>query len=211
MKILSISDVSLPFIYSPQIRQRFPDVDLVIACGDLPYYYTEYVISSLDKPLFYVRGNHDKAAEISPEGERRGPAGGVDLHRRIINHQGLLLAGIEGSLRYRPGLFQYSQFEMWWFVFFLIPRLLWNRVRYGRFLDIFVTHAPPHGIHDKSDLPHRGIKAFHWFDRVFQPTIHFHGHIHVYNPETITETLLEKTRVINTYGYRITSFKLPDG
>jgi len=208
MKILSLSDVTLPFIYSPQIRQRFPDVDLVIACGDLPYYYTEYVISALDRPLFYVRGNHDKRVEVSQEGERTGPGGGVDLHRRLVRHEGLLLAGVEGSLRYRPGRFQYSQFEMWWFVLTLAPRLLVNRLRFGRYLDIFVTHAPPAGIHDKTDLPHRGIKAFRWFIQVFQPAIHFHGHIHIYNPETTTETRLGQTRVINTYGYRETVFEL---
>lgn len=208
MKILSLSDVTLPFIYSPQIRQRFPDVDLVIACGDLPYYYTEYVISALDRPLFYVRGNHDKRVEVSQEGERTGPEGGVDLHRRLVRHEGLLLAGVEGSLRYRPGRFQYSQFEMWWFVLTLAPRLLVNRLRFGRYLDIFVTHAPPAGIHDKTDLPHRGIKAFRWFIQVFQPAIHFHGHIHIYNPETTTETRLGQTRVINTYGYRETVFEL---
>jgi Icc-related predicted phosphoesterase len=208
MKILSISDVSLPIIYSPQIRQRFPDVDLVIACGDLPYYYTEYVISALDKPLFYVRGNHDKPLEVSQEGDRGGPAGGTDLHRRLVYHEGVLMAGIEGCLRYRDGPYQYSQTEMWWMVFTLIPGLYWNRLRRGRFLDIFVTHASPHGVHDKPDLPHQGIKAFRWFDCVFRPAIHLHGHIHIYNPETETETLLGETRVINTFGYRETKLDL---
>jgi len=27
----------------------------------LPYYYIEYVISNLDKPTFFVRGNHAHA------------------------------------------------------------------------------------------------------------------------------------------------------
>ena len=48
MKILALSDVELPAVNSTRIRERFPDVDLVISCGDLPYYYLEYVLSSLE-------------------------------------------------------------------------------------------------------------------------------------------------------------------
>ncbi|MGW8250128.1 MAG: hypothetical protein ACWGO1_05765, partial [Anaerolineales bacterium] len=81
VKVLSLSDVIVQFIYSPHIRKRFPDVELVIGCGDLPYYYLEYIISSLNVPLFYVRGNHDKEIEYSVSGSRKHPLGGIDLHR----------------------------------------------------------------------------------------------------------------------------------
>ncbi|MEM5776020.1 MAG: hypothetical protein AAGU05_13545, partial [Anaerolineaceae bacterium] len=65
MKILSISDVELGIIYSSQIAERFYDVDLVISCGDLPYYYLEYVISALNVPLYHVRGNHASKVEAT--------------------------------------------------------------------------------------------------------------------------------------------------
>jgi Icc-related predicted phosphoesterase len=204
MKVLSLSDVPVQMIYSPQIRRLFSDVDLVIGCGDLPYYYLEFVISMLDKPLFFVRGNHDQPVEFHQTGPQSGPQGGIDLHRRLINFQGLLLAGVEGSLRYRPGPYQYSQEEMWLHVFILVPRLLRNRVTYGRYLDVFVTHAPARGIHDMPDRPHQGIDAFRWLVQVFKPAYHFHGHIHVYRPDTITQTVMDGTTVINTYSYRTT-------
>ena len=38
----------------------------------------------------------------------------------------------------------------------LTPQLLWNRQRYGRYLDVLVTHSPPFGVHDRPDLPHYG-------------------------------------------------------
>jgi predicted phosphodiesterase len=117
MKILSLSDKTISFIYSPQVQNRFQGVDLIIGCGDLSYYYLEYVLNALDVPLFFVRGNHDNEIEYSTSGKQSSPAGGVDLHRRVINHKGLLLAGIEGSLRYKPGPFQYTQAEMWIHVF----------------------------------------------------------------------------------------------
>jgi Icc-related predicted phosphoesterase len=93
---------------------------------------------------------------------------------------------------------------MWWHVFSLAPRLMVNRLLYGRYLDVFITHASPWGIHDQPDLPHQGIKAFRWFDRVFTPAYHFHGHIHVYRPDTSLETKFNHTWVINTFGYRLT-------
>ena len=201
MKVLSLSDKVVEFIYSPQVRLRFKDVDLLLGCGDLPYYYLEYVLNALGVPLFYVRGNHDKVVEYSSWGQRTGPAGGVNLHRRVINYRGLLLAGVEGSLRYRPGRFQYSQSEMFSNVLSLAPGLLLNRLFYGRFLDIFVTHAPPRGIHAGSDLPHQGISAFRWFLRVFHPAYHIHGHVHIYRPDTVKETKFGQTCVINAYGF----------
>jgi Icc-related predicted phosphoesterase len=208
MKILSLSDKIIPFIYSPQVRRRFDGTELVIGCGDLAYYYLEYVLTALNVPLFFVRGNHDKVIEYSSAGQRTSPHGGVDLHRKVINYRGIILAGVDGSLRYKPGRFQHSQADMWRHVLRLTPGMLINRLKHGRFLDIFVTHAPPAGIHDQPDLPHQGIKAFQWLITVFQPAYHFHGHVHVYRPDTVTETTLGRTRVINTYGFRETRLML---
>ncbi len=202
VKLLSLSDVLVSFIYGPQVRHRFREANLVIGCGDLPYYYLEYILNSLDIPCFFVRGNHDKVVEYSVEGQRTGPAGAMNLHGRVVNHQGLLLAGVEGSLRYRPGQFQYTQTEMWNHVFHLVPGLVGNWIRFGRYLDIFVTHSPPEGIHDMPDLPHQGIKAFRWLLKVFKPKYHLHGHVHIYRPEMQTVTKFGGTNVINSYGYR---------
>jgi len=209
VKVLSISDVIVPYIYSSQVRSRYGHVDVVIACGDLPYYYQEFVISMLDKPLFFVRGNHDPVIEYSEGGNRSYPHGGFDLHRRNLRYKGLLMAGIEGSERYKKrGNFQYTQSEMWRHVFSLVPGFLYNRLIYGRFLDVLITHASPWDIHDKPDRAHRGIKAFRWLLRVFKPRYHFHGHIHVYRSDTITETEYLETHVINAYGCKETTLKL---
>jgi uncharacterized protein len=204
MKLLAISDKVISTLYGPAIHSRAQDVDLVISCGDLSYYYLEYIISCLDVPLYYVRGNHAPIIEYGTAGPRSAPWGAVDLHQKSLRDKktGLLMAGIEGSLRYKPGPFQYSQAEMFAMVLKLAPSLMLNKIRYGRFLDLFITHAPPWGIHDKNDLPHKGIKAFNWLINTFQPQYHLHGHIHVYNPTTITETRVGGTLVMNSYGFR---------
>jgi uncharacterized protein len=208
INVLTLSDVQIEFIYSPRVQSRFPDVELVIGCGDLPYYYMEYVSNALNVPLYFVRGNHASQVEYTVAGPRTAPLGAIDLHRRVVQHDGLLLAGVEGSLRYRESPYQYSQGEMWTHVFRMIPALILNQAIYGRFLDVFVSHAPPWGIHDQADLPHQGIKAFLWFLRVFRPAYHFHGHIHVYRSDTITRTRFHDTQVINTYGFLETTVEV---
>ena len=209
IRILSLSDTVVSLLYSPWLRNRRDQVDVIVGCGDLPYHYLEYVFNGLAAPLYYVRGNHDKVIEYSSAGQRTEPHGGFDLHGQVARYKGLLLAGVEGSLRYRTGPFQYTQREMWRHVAGLVPGLLRNRLQYGRYLDVFVTHAPPTGIHDAEDLPHQGIDAFRWLVKVFKPALHLHGHIHVYYPWQETETHQGATRVINSYGWRETVVEIP--
>ena len=211
MKLLGVSDTEIGFLYSPMIAEKFLDIDLILSCGDLPYFYIEYMLSMLNVPCYYVRGNHASDREIGVGGTRRFPWGAVDLHRRCVEDEtGLLLAGLEGSLRYNRGQHQYTQGEYWWMVFSLVPQFLINKARIGRYLDIFLSHAPPWKVHDEQDLPHRGIKAFGWLIKVFQPAYFLHGHIHVYRQDTVTRTLIGNTIVQNVYGYKVLPIPLPE-
>lgn len=207
MKILSISDKVVPFIYSANILDRFGDVDVVLSCGDLPYAYQEFIISSLNKPLCFVHGNHDPELEYGPGKPRAYPHGGIDLHRHVTRIRGVTLAGVEGSISYsNRSLYQYTQTQMWLHVLSLLPRLLIHKLKYGRYLDIFLSHAPPAGIHEGGDFAHQGIHAFRWLLEAVQPRYHFHGHVHHYRPDAVVETQLGRTTVINTYRYRITQY-----
>lgn len=208
MRLLSLSDQVLEFIYSPSVKERFADVDLVLGCGDLPYYYLEYLIDQLGKPVYFIRGNHAATVEYSQGAERKGPWGAIDLHRRVENFHGMLLAGFEGCVRYRQGPFMYTQSDMWSMVLSIVPRLMANAVRHGRALDLLATHAPPWGIQDQHDPAHQGFKAFRWLLTSFKPRYHFHGHVHVYSKETPVLTRFRETLVVNTYGYRETNLHL---
>ncbi|NLN70015.1 MAG: metallophosphoesterase [Chloroflexi bacterium] len=212
MNLLAVSDAESPLIYSANIKKRFHDIDVAISCGDLSYFYLEYIISTLDIPLYYVRGNHAKEMEYGcGGGVRTAPWGGINLHGKVIRDKdsGLILSGIQGCIRYNQGDYQYSQQEMWLQVIKLVPSFLLNKIRFGRFLDIFVTHASPWGIHDQTDRAHHGVKAFLWLIKVFQPRFHLHGHIHIYSPTTVRETQLGDTMIHNVYCYRELSFDFP--
>ncbi len=210
VKVLFVSDKVVGQLYNAGVAERYPDVDFVVGCGDLPYYYLEYLLTLLNAPLLYVHGNHDPEREYLPDGTSiTGPSGGLNLHGITHLEKDILWAGLEGSIRYRPGLFQYSQREMWLNVFKLVPRLLINKLRYGRYLDILVTHSPPFGIHNGEDRVHVGFNAFNWLMRVFKPRYLIHGHQHVYTATEITETDYEETKVINIYPYKLINIEVP--
>ena len=205
MRILAVSDRVMDKLYSSQARQLYPDVDLLIGCGDLPFYYLDFLTSAFNVPLVYVRGNHDQGPQYAADGRVwREVRGGIDIHGKGVRRKGLLLAGCQGSMRYKAHSdFMYSESEMRVTVAQIVPRLLWNRQRFGRALDILVTHSPPYGIHDRSDLAHTGFKVFLSFLRMFKPRYHLHGHIHVYRQDEITTTRYENTEIINVYPYKL--------
>lgn len=209
VKILTVSDVVEPTIYHPGVRERYGDVELVLACGDLPNYYLEFIVTLLDKPLYYVFGNHDKNVVHSERGpEPAAPGGCINLDGHTVSEKGLLLAGLEGSMRYkRDGGPQYTEREMWRKALALVPRLLWNRLLHGRYLDILITHAPPYGVHDASDLCHTGFRAFLWLMKRFRPRYLIHGHVHLYGHNVVRRTLYKSTLVVNTYGHQLLEWK----
>jgi Icc-related predicted phosphoesterase len=207
VKILTVSDVVDPLVYSPAIKERYGDVDLVISCGDLSFLYLEYISTSLNTFLYFVHGNHDPDQEITTGEPRSYPLGGINLHRKFSRHKGLLLAGIEGCIQYnRESSYQYTQATFWRFVLGMVPGLLVNKIIHGRYLDIFVTHASPAGIHDRSDYAHQGIKAFRWLINTFQPTYHIHGHIHLYRPNETRKSIVGGTEVVNAYRSQVIEF-----
>lgn len=210
MKILAVADKVVELIEGPAIRKYFGDVDLVLSCGDLPYDYLEYIVIMLSVPLFFVRGNHDREFEHTAEGVVPAyPGGCVDLHRRVLNYRGLLLAGLEGSQRYKPGPYQYTEREMRWQIWGMWPRLWLNRRRRGRYLDILVTHSAPFGIHDQPDLCHRGFRSLTYFIERFRPRLLVHGHIHLYGHDQRWRSRYCETDVVNAFGYRILEIDVP--
>jgi Icc-related predicted phosphoesterase len=203
VKILAVSDQVVESIYSSRIRERFGDVDMVVSCGDVPYYYLEYIVSMLNVPCLFVHGNHDQPEHTSDGRTLIEPGGWVNLDGKVVNVKGVLLGGLEGSIRYKPRVpYQYTEKEMTYKVWRLTPALLMNRVFHDRFLDILITHAPPLGIHDGKDWPHRGFNAFLELMARFRPRYLLHGHKHIYKSDTWHTRYLD-TEVINVYPCRV--------
>lgn len=225
MKILCVSDQIDPLIYNNNARKNFPDIDLILCAGDLPMDYIEFIVSTFNKPTYFIFGNHDlkefkyyhksssddtnyntmfNSLDISHNHGAVYTGFKVISNKEIkIDSTPLLLAGIPGTLRYNNGLNQYTESQMRLHILSMIPKLLLNKIRYGRFLDIFLTHATPYKVHDRQDPCHTGFKSFNWFLKIFKPKFMIHGHIHLYDQREERISKYEQTTVINAFAHYV--------
>ncbi len=216
MKILCVSDEVDPLVYSVNLSTRCKNkFDLVISSGDLNLEYYEYIISSLNTDLFFVFGNHNlkyyylfhKKREINDyekkekEKNKKWLYVGKSLEDKIIYYKksDLILMGLGGSYRYNNGEHQYTDTQMKFRIIRKIPRLLFNKLFYGRYVDILVTHAPPFNCHDGKDLCHKGFDSFNWFIKKFKPKYFLHGHVHLIDLNKRPITRIGDTTVINVF------------
>ncbi|MEO8744533.1 MAG: metallophosphoesterase [Candidatus Dormiibacterota bacterium] len=184
--------------------------DLAVSCGDLPFDYLEYLVSLLDVPLIYVPGNHDPSLRLPDptwvplqnEVVQPGPAGCDNVDGRAMEVAGLRVAGLGGSMRYKPGPNQYSQAQMRWRVFNLEVKIRLKQARAVRKLDVLVTHAPPFGVETAKDAAHIGFVAFQRVIHEFHPLVLIHGHVHPYG-QVQPDRLVEDTRIVNAIPSRV--------
>lgn len=216
MKILCVADQRSPLVYSTGIKERFKDISLILGAGDLPLDYYGYIVSSLNKKLYFVFGNHNlknykrfsgknQTYLFDPDSLEQHNFGSIFITGKVIREKksGLIIVGMGGSINYNHGENQYTDWQMYWKLFRLIPRLIFNRIFYGRYLDIFLTHSPPRGYNDREDPCHRGFKAFLWFLDKFKPKYMIHGHIHLYDRNEPREIIYKNTRIINVFDYYV--------
>lgn len=193
-------------IYSTSLRERMSDVDLVIGCGDVPASYLEFLVDSLNRPLYYVLGNHaEELTRIGDRGVPKLPEGCVNLGGKVVRDPtwGLLMAGLPGSPRYSEREpVQYTESQLAWMILKMTPRLLWNRLRYGRYLDLLITHTPPRDVGDREDIAHQGFKVMRTFLKWVAPAYQLHGHIHLYDRSIPHMVRFLDTEVINVYPYQ---------
>lgn len=206
LRTLAVSDEVDQRIYSTTIRERMGDVDMIIGCGDVPASYLEFLTDALRRPVYYVLGNHaEEITRVGEQGEPRHPEGATDVGFRVVRDplNGLIIAGLPGSPRYSTNdPIQYTETQMIVRMLRMAPRLVWNKLRHGRALDLLVTHSPPRDVGDRQDQAHRGFKAMRRFIELTRPTYQLHGHIHLYDRNEPYQHRLHDTDVINVYPYR---------
>jgi predicted phosphodiesterase len=194
-------------LYGDKLPTLAPD--LVVSCGDLPFDYLEYLVTRANVPLLYVPGNHDPNVKppdttwtpLHAELPVPGAQGCENLDGRVVDVNGVRIAGLGGSLRYKEGPNQYTQAQMLRRAISLELWISLKRVRRGRKLDILVTHAPPFGVAEAKDETHQGFKAFNRLIKKFHPLLLVHGHVHPYG-RTLPELRLEGTRIVNAVPSR---------
>lgn len=194
MKILVIADIESKALWDFYKPDRLRGVDLIISCGDLSPAYLEFLVTMVNCPLLYVRGNHDAVYDIKP------PEGCICIEDMIYNHKGLRIAGLGGSMRYKNGSNMYTEKEMT----ARVGRLL-RKSNITNGFDILAAHAPVSGYGDMEDLPHRGFECFNTLLDTVKPVYMLHGHVHkTYTRDFETEKRHPSgTTIVNAYDYRI--------
>jgi hypothetical protein len=196
-------------------------VELILACGDLPFDYLATLMNALDVPLVFVPGNHDP--DLSGYRSSRAgltlragmparapwPDGAVNADGRVVDAAGLRLAGLGGCLRYNFGPNQYTDQQQARRAWALRGRAGWRRLRDGRGVDVLLTHAPPRAVGDGDDPPHRGFTALHGLAAALRPAALLHGHVHPYGAAArkggaaVYSGALGRTTVCNVTGWHL--------
>lgn len=188
MKILFVSDEESSYYWDHYSPEQFKDIDLIISCGDLKPQYLSFLVTLSHVPVLYVHGNHDERYITSP------PEGCICIEDDIYVYKGIRIMGLGGSMRYRPGHFQYTEKQM---------RKRYRRLRHKIFLkrgiDILVTHSPAKGLNDGTDLPHQGFAIFRDIMKKHKPKYFVHGHVHKsYGHKFKRFDVFEETTVVNS-------------
>ena len=191
VRLLAVSDEVEPQLLDERTVEAQGHVDLVIGCGDLPADYLDALATVYGAPLIFVRGNHD------PPGRQGDYPREAEIDGRVVREKGLLIAGLEGSIRYSDGPHQYTERQMMGKVQALRLRL---RLRHP---DILITHGPPAGVNEGTDAPHHGLQAVRRAVEWMRPRLLLHGHVHPYGRDVPREAQLGETRVINVVGHRL--------
>ena len=189
MKILTVADVPCKALWDYFDQSRLDDIDLILSAGDLPATYLSFLVTFAHCPVLYVRGNHDDRYAVNP------PEGCVCVEDTVYTYQGIRILGLGGSMRYRPGVNQFTDAQMNRRIRKLRLKLLMSRG-----FDILLTHAPGKGLDDQEDLPHRGFEAFPALIEKYRPKYMVHGHVHMnYGYNLPREMAVGETKIINAY------------
>ncbi len=205
VRLLLIADEVSPVVYSENFPGGLGPIDLVLSAGDVPGYLLEFLATKGTTPPVFVYGNHAYGRVRDVEtGELGDPGGCVNAHLRVVEVGGLLVAGVEGSLRYKSGPYQYSQRQFTAMTRRLYPHLQLNRWRRGRAVDVLLTHAPPRGPNEGADRVHEGVDAFNEFHALWRPKLHVHGHVHLVGANARREYTTESgVRVVNAFQFTV--------
>lgn len=193
VRVLAVSDEVDEGLYVDARVAR--DAELVLACGDLPFEYLGYLMDALRVPLVFVPGNHDP--DVSGYRLSRGgltlragmparapwPDGAINAEGRVVEVLGLRIAGLGGCLRYHDGPNQYTEGQQRRRAHRLARRARWA-ARDGHHTDVLLTHAPPRGVGDGDDPPHRGFQCLHGLAGSLHVPLLLHGHVHPYGEDT---------------------------
>lgn len=192
LRALVVADQESKYIWDYFDKANFPDIDVIISCGDLKASYLSFLTTMLSAPLLYVPGNHDSHYLRQP------PEGCDDLTDKMITVKGVRFLGFGGANSASPKPFHYTEKDVAKQVVRRLPEICTQ----GGF-DVLVTHTPAFGLGDGEDSFHKGFIAYTALIEQFEPAFHLHGHQHMNYGGARERFTHGKTEVINGFGYKV--------
>ena len=200
MRILAIADEESKYLWDFFEKEKLAGIDLILSSGDLNPNYLSFLATYTTAPVLYVHGNHDDKYERTP------PEGCICIEDQVYVHEGIRILGLGGSMRYRPGINQYTEKEMQK----RAKKLRFKIFTKGGF-DILLTHAPAYQLNDGRDLPHQGFQVFNTLMDKYHPRFFIHGHVHMsYGRQHKRYDQYGETHVVNAYERCVFDFDDPN-
>ena len=111
-------------------------------------------------PIYGVLGNHDSF-------ELYDRTGIENIHGKVVEVNGVRIAGMQGSLRYKDSYFPFYTDE--------------ESVEIAEQLeaaDILVSHDYPKNLHGSEDFAHSGLQGITYYCEKYNLPLNIHGHYH---------------------------------
>ena len=198
MKVLVVADVEDKLLYDFFRKERVEGVELIVSCGDLHADYLDFLMTMVNVPMIYVRGNHDDRFITDP------PLGAECIENRVYKFNGVRFLGLGGCIKYARGtqdkINMYTENEMKMRILKVKPKIALA----GGF-DVLVTHAPAKGYGDMpGSYTHSGFESFNGLMEKYKPAYMFHGHVHSnYGRVQLNHEHPSGTKIINACGFKI--------
>ncbi len=183
MKVLVVADEESRSLTEYYAENNLGSIDLILSVGDLPYSYLETIRTNLQKPLFYVKGNHDTY--------KTGLFDKEFIEWKSVEVSGIRIIGI--GCQHRNGHIL-SEAEM-----YKKLKSLYQRNKSNSNVDIIISHYPAFGIGDGQDSTHQGYRAIRDFVEKTQPTYFVYGHNHLNYGRKPRMIESSKTTYVNAY------------
>jgi Icc-related predicted phosphoesterase len=139
-------------------------------------------------PIYGVLGNHDGF-------ELYNMCGIENIHEKIVDVNGVRIAGIQGSLRYKNSEFPFYTDEE-----------SVDIAEQMEAADILISHDGPKYLHGSNDWAHSGLQGVTHYCQKHNVPLNIHGHFH----DNMSSVLENGTLSMCCYGATILTIS-PDG
>jgi Icc-related predicted phosphoesterase len=158
------------------------DTDVCLLIGDLSLQDIAMIKERVvEVPIYGVLGNHDGFGLYDI-------CGIENIHGKVVEVNGVKIAGIQGSLKYKYSDMPLYTDEESIEIADLIPSA-----------DILISHDSPKNFHGDRDFAHSGLQGISHYCEKYNVPVNIHGHHH----ENVCGTLENGTRSICCYEAKV--------